>query len=420
MVPRLGRLRRVRPAPRSATMTFGLSPREGGAVDSGDVSPPATASPRLSDIDWRWAMPRILVVFLATRLLVLAVAVAVETTQPAPPEGIRADERPIIGSLSAWDGTYYLGIAEDGYHAEVDGFPDYAFYPGYPIVVRATMLLTGGDVGLAALVAGNVAFLLALVVLYALSVRHLEPARAMLSLWFLSLAPGAAAFALSYSDSQLLLLAACAFLATETRHGWLAGIALALATLTRVPGILLGLPLLMLIIERDGWRPTRAWLPLFLAPVVLLGFFGYLWWLTDDPLAAISAQSYWREPDPAEAAAVIPAGAASGEASLGMGLAPSWIVALWVGSLAFYTFLFVFFRHDRVRPAYWVVAFIGLLSVFLSGRLQSAPRYLAVAWPFDWVLANRRSRVGRGAVLVAFALLQVLTLWLVFTWRMPP
>ena len=400
------------------TMTFGPSPSVERALHSGDVSLPATMTPRLSDIDWRWALPRIILVFLVTRLLVLAVAVAVETSQPAPPDGIRVDERPVIGSLTAWDGTYYLGLAKDGYHADVDDFPDYAFYPGYPLAVRATMLLTGGDAGLAAIVVANLAFLLALVALYALSVRHLEPARAVLSLWFLSLAPGAVAFTLSYSDSLLLLLAACAFLAMETRHGWLAGIALALATLTRVPGILLGLPLLMLIIERDGWRPTRAWLPLFLAPAVLLGFYGYLWWLTGDPMAAVSAQSYWNEPAPDEAMATDTAGADG--AALGMSVAPSWIIALWVGALAFYSFLFVFFRHDRIRPAYWVVAVIGVVTVFLSGRLQSAPRYLVVAWPFDWVLAGRKSRVGRGAVLVAFAVLQVLTLWLVFTWQMPP
>jgi hypothetical protein len=103
-----------------------------------------------------------------------------------------------------------------------------------------------------------------------------------------------------------------------------------------------------------------------------------------------------------------------------MGLAPSWIIALWVGSLTFYAFLFVFFRHDRIRPAYWVVAIIGVVTIFLSGRLQSAPRYLAVAWPFDWVLANRTSLAGRSAVLLVFAALQVLLLWLAFTWSVPP
>ncbi len=153
---------------------------------------------------------------------------------------------------------------------------------------------------------------------------------------------------------------------------------------------------------------------------MLLGFYGYLWWLTGDPLAAISAQSYWRTPDPAEAEALVPATATSDEVSLGMGVAPSWIVALWVGSIAFYAFLFVFFRHDRIRPAYWVVAIISLVTVFLSGRLQSAPRYLAVGWPFDWVLANRESRLGRGAVLLVFAVVHVLLLWFAFTWTMPP
>jgi hypothetical protein len=385
------------------------------------VSLPAAVPPRLRDLDWRWALPRIVAVFLVTRLLVLAVAVAVEVTQPAPPEGARVDDRPVIGSLTAYDGVYYVGIAQDGYHAEVEGFPDYAFYPGYPIAVRATMLLTFGDAAVASVLAANVAFFLALVALYALSVRHLPPSVAMLSLWFLSLAPGAIAYALSYSDSLLLLFAAGAFLAMELRRGWIAGVALALATLTRAPGILLALPLLLLIVERDGWRPSRAWLPLLLAPLVLLGFYAYLWWLTGDPLAPLSAQSYWREPDPADASipSTVPPDAADGPV-VGMALAPSWAIALWVGSIAFYAFLFVFFRPDRIRPAYWLVAIISLATVFLSGRLQSAPRYLAVAWPFDWVLASRKSLLGRSAILLAFASLQVVLLWLAFTWRMPP
>lgn len=388
------------------------------------MSLPDHASTRLSDIDWRWALPRIALVFIVTRLLVLAVAVAVETTQPLPPEGLRVDERPVLASLTVWDGTYYVGIAEDGYHADPDYGPDYAFYPGFPLALKATSLMTLGDTNLAAVLVGNAAFLVALIALYALSVRHLTPERAVLSLWFLSLAPGAIAFALSYSDSLFLLLAVCAFLAMETRHPWLAGGALALATLTRVPGILLGLPLLMLLVERDGLRPTRAWLPLLLAPLVLVAFYGYLWWLTGDPLAAVSAQSFWSLEEAADPAGAVTAAATDttdhGNENLTLGLAPSWIVALWVGTLAFYAFLFVFFRHDRIRPAYWVVSVLSVATVFLSGTLMSTPRFLAVAWPFDWVLASRESRLGRAIVLGAFAVLHVALLWLAFTWRLAP
>lgn len=394
------------------------------------------ASPRLRDIDWRWALPRIALVFIVTRLLVLAVAVAVETTQPAPPDGVRVDERPILGSLAAWDGTYYLGIAEEGYHADPGAFPDYAFYPLYPVATKIASLFTLGDVGMAAIIVTNLAFAAALVVLYALSVRFLPPERSILSLWFLALAPGAIAFSLTYSESMFLLFSVSAFLAAETRRPWLVGLLYALAVLTRAPGILLGLPLLVLYLQQDGLRPTRKWWPLALGPLALALFAGYLWWLTGDPLASINAQAYWdlpaatsTGPDVIDAAAPVatpPAtgteatAGAEGEATLGITTAPSAVLWFWIGTLVFYTFLFVYFRADRVRLPYVLLAVLAIVSIFLSGRLQSAPRYLAVAWPFDWVLASRRSRVGRGVVLALFAVTHVIALWLAFTWELAP
>jgi len=398
-------------------MTIEPSLRLVAYLDWTFVSLPGDSPMRLSSIDWRWALPRIAAVFLVTRLLVLVVAFAVEVSQPAPASLVRVEERPVLSSLTLWDGEYYLGIAEDGYHTDPSYGPDYAFYPGYPATIRAASALTLGDIGMASVVASNAAFCLALLVLYVLSVRHLSRERAILSLWYLALAPGAIAFALSYSDSLFLLLAVSAFLAAETRHPWLAGVGLALATLTRAPGILLALPLLVLLAQEDGWRPTRTWLPLLVAPIALACWFTWLWWLTGDPMAAVSAQSYWDHPAAASGTVLGHAGLPRDHVA---GLAPGLVIVLWLGSLLFHCFLFVFFRPDKVRPAYWLAAFLAVASVFMAGRLQSAPRYLAVAWPFDWVLAGRASRVGRGIVLAAFAGLQVVTLWLAFTWQVPP
>lgn len=381
-----------------------------------------TDAPRFRDIDWRWALPRILLLFLLTRLLVVGVAVAVETTQPPPPPGIRADERPIIGSLSAWDGTYYLGIAESGYHVEPDPFPDWAFYPLYPVATKALSVVTAGDVALAGILAANLAFLAALVVLYALSVRFLPPERALLSLWFLALAPGAASFSLVYTESLFLLLSAAAFLAAENRRAWVVGLLYALAVLTRAPGILLGLPLLIVYLGQDGLRPTRMWWPLALGPLALALFWGYLWWFTGDPLAPINAQAYWDAP-PAEETGPLEAAQqdlAEGEATMTISQAPSAVLWFWIGTIVLYTFLFVYVRADRIRPAYVALAVLSIVSIFLSGRLQSAPRYLAIAWPFDWVLANRRSRIGRAVVLVVFGVSHVIALWLTFTWTLAP
>ena len=282
------------------------------------MSLPDDASPRLTDIDWRWALPRIAVVFIVTRLLVLVVAVAVEVTQPAlqAPDHLVSDDRPILTTLTAWDGDWYRSIAETGYHSEIERWPDYAFYPLYPATVRAASLLTLGDTGLASLLVSNAAFALALVALYALSVRYLTRERAIFSLWLLALAPGAVAFTLAYSESLFLLLVISAFLAAEMRRPWLAGIALAVATLTRPTGILLVLPLLLVYIGRDGWRPTRSWVPLVMAPLVLLAWYGYLWWLTGDPMASFHAQDYWDIPP-----APVDPGVSQG-ATVGLPLAP--------------------------------------------------------------------------------------------------
>ncbi len=401
-------------------MTFGPSPRRERALHSRDVSLPATVPQRLLDIDWRWALPRILLVFLVTRLLVLVVLVAVETTQPAPPEGIRADDRPILGSLTAWDGGYYLDIVENGYRAEADPFPNYAFFPAYPVLVRGATLLTGGDISLAAVIVSNVALFAALIAFYALSLRHLTPDRGIWALWFLLLAPGAIGFSMSYTEGLFLIFACGAFFAAETRRPWAVGILLALAALTRVPGILLLLPIVVMYIGRDGWRPTRDWIPLLL-PIIALGvFFLYLWDLTGDPLATFSAQDYWRSTGPNAEELVATQVDETSEATMVISTAPSYVIGLWIATIAFYAFLFVYFRHDRLPAAYWIVALLGIVGVFASGKLLSAPRYIVASFPFYWVLANRSSLVGRSAVLLAFGVVQVLLLWLAFTWSVPP
>ncbi len=407
-------------------MTFGSSRRECVHLDSMVVSLPATAPPRLRDIDWRWALPRIAVVFLVTRLLVMSVAVAVETTQPPPPDGVRVDERPVLASLTSWDAEWYLSIAETGYHADFDEFPDYAFFPAYPITIRAVGLLTGGDLAIASVLAANLAFAAALVVLFALSVRYLTTERSIHSLWFLALAPGALAFTLSYSESLFLLLATGAFLAAERRRPWVVGALLAVAAISRAPGILLVLPILLLYVQRDGWRPTREWLPLLLAPAAMALYLGYLGWLTGDFLAPLHAQVHWDafggsvEAAMAETGATEPAQVEGTVINGPIDILLNPLVAISLVSIAFYLFLFVYFRHDRISAPYWLVAITAAVGVLLAGRPYSIARYFAIAWPFDWVLANRRSRVGRGVVLVAFALSQATLAWLAFDWRLTP
>lgn len=371
--------------------------------------------------DWRWALPRIAALFVATRLLLLAIAAVVEVTQAAPPAGARWTDAPLLASLTAFDGRYYLGIAASGYHAApVYGpFVDFVFFPLYPVLVRIVSVLTLGNVDLAGVLVANAAFGLALVALYALSIRHFSRDVAMLSLAFLSLAPGAVAFAMAYTDGLFLLLAVSAFLAAETRRPALMGVLLALATLTRPPGILLAIPLLILVLQDPELRRRRAWAWLILGPLALALFSAGLGGITGDQLAWLHGQALWSHVTPPSGGGTAGVDAAA-RSAIGMVQGDVMATMLWLATLAFYVFLCVYFRRDRMPRGYVAWSIIGIATIFPVGRLQPAPRYLAVAWPFDWTLALRRSPRISVVVLVVFVALQCLFAWLAFTWQSAP
>jgi hypothetical protein len=341
--------------------------------------------------DWRWALPRIAALFVLSRALIVLLAVLVETRLPPLPPAFRWTDAPILTSLTVWDSRYYLGIAASGYHAAPVFGPwvDYVFFPLYPMTVRLASFATLGNVDLAGVLVANLFFGLALVVLYALSVRHLPRDPAFLSLAFLTVAPGATAFAMAYSESLFLLLSAACFLAAERRRVAVSGVLFALVTLTRAPGILVGLPLLMLLL-RDPAVPRRSLAWLTLGPLALVGFSAYVGVVTGDPIGWIHAQSLWTIDVPP-----LPA-------------------VIWTATIAFHVVLIWFIWRDRTPVAYALVALLPFAAILAANRLTSASRYLAVAWPYDWSLARRPPWV-RLAILTALTLLQCVTTVLIFS-----
>jgi hypothetical protein len=340
---------------------------------------------RLEGPRWRDAAIRIVAVFLVTRLLVVLVAVFLEQSIPLGYDGPSYSRAPIARSLTGEDAVYYLGIAAGGYHLEPvkENHYDWVFFPLYPVVVRAFSILTLGDVTLAGILTANLAFLAAALALYRLSLDHLGHDVAVRSVVYLAIAPGAVAFAMAYSDSLFLLLAVGAFLAAERRRWWTMGLLYGLAALTRLPGVLLGIPLLMLMVRSLGPRPRLGWLALGLGPAALAGFYAWLGAVTGDFLANLHAQAAWN---------IAPIASGGGT---GGGTVPSAqlnpLPLLLLATLLAYTFLVLYLRRDRVAAPYVVLSLLAFATIFLSLRLQSVARYLGVAWPFSWVLASRPS-----------------------------
>jgi Dolichyl-phosphate-mannose-protein mannosyltransferase len=352
---------------------------------------------------WREAWGAILALFVASRGVLVLLALVLEGNIPLSYRGPTFTDAPILRSLTGSDSVYLLGIASSGYQAQPvqQAFRDWAFFPLYPIATWAMSFLTVGNVALAGILVANLAFVGALAVLYRLAFPHLGHDRAVLSLAFATFAPGAVAFAMAYTDSLFLLLAAASVLAAEhQRWSWMAAL-YALATLTRLQGIFLAIPLGILIVQASpSWRtPKLGWL--LAGPVAFASFATYLGARFGQPLGMFTAQQAWSDIGNAQAGNTTPVLSRFDP-----------IVLLLIGTICLYVFLLVYLRGDRTPFAHAAWAVTSLLVMLATLRIQSAPRYLATAWPFDWLLANRRAAwfqlVGLAASATLFVVFAVL------------
>ena len=221
----------------------------------------------------------------------------------------------LLSPLARWDAVWYLSIADSGY-GEADS-PRVAFFPLYPLLVRAVGEAGGGS--RAALLVASYAVALAallgaLVLLYRLVALELGRPLARPALLLLCAFPASFFLGAPYSESLFLLVSVGAVYAARTGHWAWAGAAAAAASATRSAGVLLLVPLAILYLwgpreegaprrsaDRRGWlgslrpvhavRPDAGWLAL--APAGLAAYAAYLAAAHGDPLAFSAVQEFW-------------------------------------------------------------------------------------------------------------------------------
>ncbi len=149
------------------------------------MSEPAVVGVVKEPVPLRNGIRRCLLVFCAFRagvLLICAFGVGILPRGPADAGAATIFTQPsfthwqaIFTALQRNDANWYLRLATTGYH----GNPmSPAFFPGYPLAIRAVSLLTGGHPLLAATVVSNLSLLAALIFLYSLTAaahREHEP-----------------------------------------------------------------------------------------------------------------------------------------------------------------------------------------------------------------------------------------------------
>jgi 4-amino-4-deoxy-L-arabinose transferase-like glycosyltransferase len=222
-----------------------------------------------------------LAVYAASRLSLLLVVKTVTLIVPG---------FSMIDALQVWDGQLYLAVVEDGYPSRHNAFADgeptgylAAFFPLFPLLVRLVgALLPVGTAGagvVTAFLAGGAA-----TVAFALLAREVVGREAALrAVALFCFFPGAFVLSLIYAEGVLITAAALCLLFL-LRERWLAaGVAGALATAARPNGIAVvaacAVAAVVAVRRRGEWR---ALLAPALAPVGMLGYFGFLWARTGD------------------------------------------------------------------------------------------------------------------------------------------
>ena len=208
------------------------------------------------------------------------------------PELTRAFAEPLLSPLARWDAVWYLRIADSGY---ADSEPRAAFFPLYPLLIRALGTLGGGSEAallLASYAIAFAAFVAALALLYRLVELELGRRMARPTLLLLAVFPAAVFFGAPYSESLFLLCAVGAFYAARTRRVAWAGVAAMGAATTRSAGLLLLVPLAMLWWTSAPRRPRDlAWLAL--APLGVAAYAAWLGLSEGDALRFLDVQDAW-------------------------------------------------------------------------------------------------------------------------------
>jgi hypothetical protein len=397
-------------------------------------------------LEWRaWlsARPALLDALLAvglTRVIVLlAGLIAVSAIGFPPDSGQVGSGRQAVPGLGArFDANWYAGIAASGYDWEgsFDRQQNMAFFPAYPMLMRAAGALTGAlnrtlspearlfRLTACGLVISLVAFLWASWYFGQLSREMLDDEHARGALWLLASYPFAVFFSAAYTESLFLLAAVGAWYSLRHRQfvaGSLFGL---LAGLARPNGFFLSVPLGLIALGlRDGPRDSvpRSWrtpdvrsIVAAAMPVVgMLAFTVYLYTRTREWFAWAKMHAAWGRTFSAE---VPLTGVTRATNSLLDLIVMRPYDALNLLGLAF-AILMLWPVWRRLGLAWVAFILINVVPPLFAGGLLSMGRLSATMFPVFIALAGTVPPRSLPAVVAAFATLQGLVAVLFYTWR---
>jgi Gpi18-like mannosyltransferase len=198
----------------------------------------------------------------------------------------------MLEAWNKWDTGHYVGIAVHGYDPESQ---NPAFFPLYPLLIRwFEPVLPGGALS-AALIISHIACIAALATLFRLTEDLHGSVLARRTVLYLMAYPFAFYLVAAYNESLFLALTVGALYCMRRGHWWFAGCLGALASGTRLAGLLLGLAFVFEYgRQRGSLRRVRPdALAIALVPVGTVLYAVFCARAFGDPLRFLSIQETW-------------------------------------------------------------------------------------------------------------------------------
>jgi GT2 family glycosyltransferase len=295
----------------------------------------------------------------------------------------------VFNGFRRWDGAWYSAIALHGYvvppHVHHHQTP-WPFFPLFPVVLRLAAD-TGAPVALAGVVANHVAFLVALVAIHRLALRRTTRTGANLAVWLTALGPVSFVFSMLYPSAVFLAASAWAFVFVDERRDLAAGIAAALAALSRPNGIVVVVALVVTV----GFAARRVVRVVWPVAAALGAWVWFNAARTGDPVRFLDAKRAWHE-----------------VTLVGFLDRPTPVVA-WHLAVAVVAFGLVLAARKHIPLGWTCFTFMYLVPSLATGIVGMA-RYASDVFPpyiaGGTLLTRRRNTVG-----AVFAVLVVAQVW---------
>ena len=364
---------------------------------------------------------RVFIAALAFRVFTALVAFLANIVFPAYQDqgfSVFRQEHLFWDTFARYDSGWYHGIASQGYIYGAGGRNNLAFFPVYPMLMRAGGTLLGGrqeDYYFAGIVVSWLAFAAAMTVLYRVALLDLPRPAAIRAVMYAAAFPFAYFFGMVYSESVFLLAMVLTVYALRTRKWVVAALSGAVMTATRVTGVM-AVPGLALIAWRVAGADRRSQMLAVaavagsMAGIGLYSLFNYQ--ISGTPFAWYDAITFW---------GYRPGGNPFGGV---LGLLQALVTRPYqflatermapydtlnaVSALGALALLPLIVR--RFNAGYALIVLAGLLLPLSSGQFEGLGRYCSVQFPIALGLASLTGEIRHHVLLAGSAVLYAIGL----------